>query len=283
MELITSIRDMRAASAAARARGAAVGLTPTMGAFHRGHKELMTAAGKQSDVLVTSIFINPLQFGPDEDYDRYPRRRDADAEVAAECGVDYLFCPAAEEMYPPGVSDVLVNVGHLGDVLCGTQRPGHFNGVATVVVKLLNIVAPDSLLLGCKDYQQLLIIRNVVAALDMNVDVNEFETVRDADGLALSSRNSYLSDAERMRALNIYKGLCRARDVIVSGERDAEIVRRKAMAVIEHEHGVDVEYFAIRSALTLSELERITGSVLIACAARVGVTRLIDNVRMSVE
>jgi len=274
---------MREVSAVARATGRTVGLVPTMGAFHRGHVELMTAAGRQSDVLVTTIFVNPLQFGPDEDYDRYPRQLEADAEVAAGCGVDYLFCPAVAEMYPAGAADVLVKAGHLGDLLCGARRPGHFNGVATVVVKLLNIVAADAAFFGCKDYQQLLIIRNVADALDMNVEIHDFETVRDSDGLALSSRNLYLTDEERARALNIYKALCLASDIIIGGERDAEIVRRKAREVVEHEHGVDVEYFVICSALTLRELAHVRGSILIACAARVGATRLIDNVRMSVE
>lgn len=280
MELIRNVEGMR--GVAATAAGRSVGLVPTMGAFHRGHIELMRAAGRHSDVLVASVFVNPLQFGPDEDFGRYPRQLERDAEVAAECGVDYLFCPGADDMYPEGEAGVLVSVGALGDVLCGAGRPGHFDGVATVVVKLLNIVAPRAAFFGCKDYQQLLIVRNVVRALNMNVDIEEVETVRDADGLALSSRNLYLTGEQRAKALNIYGALSLARDLIVAGERDADVLRGRALEVVERGDGVDVEYFAICEARTLSALRRVTGDVLISCAVKVGATRLIDNVRVSV-
>lgn len=282
VELIKDIDSMRRVAATASAAGRSVGLVPTMGAFHRGHMELMRAAGRGSGVLVTSVFVNPLQFGPDEDYDRYPRQLERDAEVAAECGVDYLFCPGADDMYPGGKAGVLVKTGALGDVLCGAGRPGHFDGVATVVVKLLNIVTPDAAFFGRKDYQQLVIVRDVVRALEMNVDIRAIETVRDADGLALSSRNLYLTDEERAQAPNIYRALCRARDLIVAGERDAEVVRGQAREVVGSGKGVDVEYLAICDARTLGELTRVKGDVLIACAVKVGATRLIDNIRVSV-
>jgi pantoate--beta-alanine ligase len=249
-----------------------------MGYFHEGHLSLMRHAREQSDVVVVSLFVNPAQFGPGEDLDAYPRDEERDAELAAAEGVDYLFAPAAEEVYPPGF-DTTVAVGGLTEVLDGepAQRgPEHFHGVTTVVTKLLNMVQPDAAWFGQKDAQQAVVIRKLARDLDIPVQIELGPTVRDPDGLALSSRNAYLSAEERERALALGRALRAAEGKVALGELDAASV----LAAARHEldsAGLEPEYLELRSAEDLSPVERVNGSTLLAVAARVGRARLIDN------
>jgi pantoate--beta-alanine ligase len=249
-----------------------------MGYFHEGHLSLMRQAREQSDVVVVSLFVNPAQFGPGEDLDAYPRDEQRDAELAAGEAVDYLFAPSAEEVYPPGF-DTTVAVGGLTTVLDGDPaRRGaeHFHGVTTVVVKLLNMVRPDTAWFGQKDAQQAVVIRKLARDLDIPVRIEVGPTVRDHDGLALSSRNAYLSAEERERALALGKALRAAEGRVALGELDAAAV----LAAARHEldsAGLEPEYLELRSAEDLSPVERVNGSTLLAVAARVGRARLIDN------
>jgi pantoate--beta-alanine ligase len=254
-----------------------VGLVPTMGALHAGHEKLLQTARPQCDVLAVSLFVNPLQFGPKEDYGRYPRTWEQDLEMCGRNGVDVIFAPSVEEMYPmPQLTSV--DVARLTDRLCGEFRPGHFRGVATVVLKLLNIIQPKLAFFGEKDMQQLTVIRRMVADLNVPVTIVGVPTVREPDGLALSSRNKYLNAEERLAAPALYRALTEAANRIRAGESDMKRVRDTALEILKSSSLIRVEYFEVVDPDELQPIDVIRGSVRIAAAIWIGKTRLIDNV-----
>jgi pantoate--beta-alanine ligase len=276
---VRTVAELRELLAPERRAGREIGLVPTMGFFHEGHLSLMRRARSDCDVVVVSLFVNPAQFGPGEDLEAYPRDEARDAELAEAEGVDVLFAPAAEEVYPGGFVTT-VALGRLTEVLDGDparRGPEHFAGVATVVTKLFNMVQPARAYFGQKDAQQALVIKQLVRDLDIPVRIEIGPVVRDPDGLALSSRNSYLSPEERERALGLNRALRAAEERVALGELDAAAVLAAARAELE-EAGIDPEYLELRSALDLSPVERVNGSTLLAVAAHVGRARLIDNV-----
>lgn len=278
MRTLRGVADLRAALEPARRAGRTIGLVPTMGAFHDGHLSLMRRARGDCDVVVVSLFVNPAQFGPGEDLDAYPRDEARDAALAEREGVDVLFAPSRAEVYPDGFSTT-VSVGSLTDVLCGDPRrrgPEHFAGVTTVVTKLLNMVGPDVAYFGQKDAQQALVIRRLVRDLDMPVRIAVCPTVREPDGLALSSRNAYLSPEERARARALSRALRAAEGAVAQGRLAVEDVLGAARTELDAA-GVEPEYLELRSARDLSPVQRVNGSTLLAVAARVGRARLIDN------
>jgi pantoate--beta-alanine ligase len=280
MRTVRTVAELRYALSSARRDGSSIGLVPTMGAFHEGHLSLIRRAKAECDTVVVSLFVNPSQFGEGEDFEHYPRDQRRDASLASREGVDLLFIPSLEEVYPPGFSTV-VEVTSLGEALCGgpeSRGAGHFRGVATVVTKLLNMCRPDAAYFGAKDYQQALLIERVARDLDMPVRIEVCPTVRDQDGLALSSRNAYLSDLERRRARSLKRALDAAERVIREGATTADAVASAARLELESA-GVEPEYVEVVSARDLSALETIGNEdVLVALAARVGKARLIDNV-----
>jgi pantoate--beta-alanine ligase len=275
---VRSVAELREALAPERRAGRSIGLVPTMGYFHEGHLSLIRRARQDCDIVVVSLFVNPAQFGPGEDLEAYPRDEARDTELADAEGVDLLFAPSQEEVYPEGF-DTKVSVGGITSILegdLGRRGPGHFEGVATVVVKLFNMVQPDVAYFGQKDGQQALVIRKLVRDLDIPVRIEVCPTVRDRDGLALSSRNTYLSEAEREQALAISRALRAAEESVARGERDVQAVLAAARAELD-EAGIEPEYLELRSAADLSPAQRVNGSMLLAVAARVGRARLIDN------
>lgn len=282
MEILVTKRELRERLAAARRAGHSVGFVPTMGAFHAGHLELMRRARHECDVVVVSVFVNPIQFGAHEDFDRYPRDLDADAAAARSVGVDLLFAPATAEIYPPGFQ-TYVEVTELSRGLCGDRRPGHFRGVATIVAKLFHLVQPDRAYFGEKDYQQLRVIERMVADLDLPVTIVPCPIVRDADGLAMSSRNRYLSPEESRAATVLYRSLCAARARYQAGERDAGALVDAVRETLASEPRVREEYVEVRDAVTLEPVTRADRPVVVALAAYVGSTRLIDNLVLAPE
>lgn len=274
-ELVHDPAAYRAACAAARARGLVVGVVPTMGALHEGHLALVTEARTRAQLVAVTIFVNPMQFGPNEDYGRYPRTLPEDLERCRTHGVDLVFAPAAEDMYPPGFSSY-VGVDGVTEPLEGAFRPGHFRGVTTVVTKLLNLTGPSVAVFGRKDYQQWKTIARMVRDLDMPIEVIGMPTVREPDGLALSSRNRYLSPEDREGALAIARGLRAANAAFVAGERRASVLEGLARAPIEGAFD-SIDYVAARDPETLAELGDAPDRVVIVVAARIGKTRLIDN------
>lgn len=270
MRTVRTVADLRAALPGDRR----IGLVPTMGALHDGHVSLLRAARADCDFVVMSLFVNPAQFAPGEDLEAYPRDEERDARLAEAEGVDLLFAPTADEVYPPGFSTT-VEVTGLTDVLCGAHRAGHFRGVTTVVAKLLNMVRPDAAYFGQKDAQQAIVIGRMVRDLDMPVEIVVCPTVREPDGLALSSRNVYLTPEERQRALGLSRALRAAQEAVDDGRTDAGEVLAAARTALGE---VDPEYLELRSAEDLTPVERVNGSTLLAVAARVGRARLIDNV-----
>jgi len=269
--------EVRALVEEARGRRASVGLVPTMGYLHEGHLSLVRRARQENDYVVLSIFVNPAQFGPEEDLERYPRDLGRDLELAEQAGVDLVFAPGAEEMYAPD-HRTWVEVEELTRGLCGRSRPGHFRGVTTVVTKLFGICRPDRAYFGQKDAQQALVIRRITRDLDLGVEVVVAPIVREADGLALSSRNVYLSEEQRRAAPILQRALCEAEVAARAGERDAEVVREQVRRRIEGAPGARVDYVELVSTQTLQSVERIGGEVLLAVAVYFGRTRLIDNV-----
>ena len=256
--------------------GKSIGFVPTMGYLHEGHRALIRESKVQNDVTVVSIYVNPTQFGPSEDYERYPRDLDRDMAICEELGVDVVFAPSDEEMYPEGFS-TSVNVSGITEVLEGEFRPGHFRGVATVVLKLLNIVQPDRAYFGEKDYQQLKVIEKMVRDLDLPVQIIPVETVRERDGLALSSRNVYLSEEERDSALSIYRAFQLAQKMISEGERRSEVLINAMDELIRsHPHVTKIDYIAITDP-ELSPVQEVREGDRILIALWVGGTRLIDN------
>ncbi|HCG98572.1 MAG: pantoate--beta-alanine ligase [Candidatus Aquicultor primus] len=271
-----TIVELRKKLSVARAENKRVGFVPTMGYFHEGHLTLMREAKKRADVVVVSIFVNPTQFGPNEDLEKYPVDLKRDRAMAESVGVDILFTPSAGEIYPEGYA-TSVNVEGIADVLCGRSRPGHFSGVATVVAKLLNIVEPDVAVFGEKDWQQLAVVRRIAADLNIDSEILGVPTVREADGLAMSSRNTYLSAGERKAALVLAKSLRIAQEMVDKNIRETAEVERAMRDVIEAESLVEIEYLEFCDPQSLAGVAEIESDTLIAIAARVGKTRLIDN------
>jgi len=281
LRIVRSVAELRAALEPARRAGRRIGLVPTMGAFHDGHRSLMERAAATCDVVVVSLFVNPTQFAPSEDLSAYPRDEARDAAIAERAGVDLLFAPPVEEVYPGGFATT-VSVRGLTDGLEGAHRPGHFDGVATVVAKLLNMVQPAVAFFGQKDAQQALVIRQLARDLNMPVRIEVCPTVREADGLAMSSRNVYLGAEDRARAVGLRRALDAAERAIAGGERDPERVAAAGRAVLA-EHGIEAEYFALVSEETLEPVAKIDGGgLLLAVAARVGPARLIDNTLVTI-
>lgn len=271
-----TIAATRAAVAEARQAGQRIGLVPTMGALHAGHLSLIEAAQRETDFVVVSIFVNPSQFGPNEDYTRYPRTFDEDLRLCREAGAALVFAPEARAIYPPGYS-TWVEVEKLSDGLCGAARPGHFRGVATVVLKLFNIVQPDVAYFGQKDAQQARLIAKLVQDLDLPLQVRICPIVREPDGLALSSRNRYLDPEQRAKAVVLSQSLDAAEQAIAKGERNAASLQQFLRERINSVPGVELDYAEVVDAATLQPLEHLAGEVLLAVAARLGRTRLIDN------
>jgi pantoate--beta-alanine ligase len=276
MDVITTVRAMQDWSDAARRRGQRIGLVPTMGYLHEGHLSLVTEARRRAAVTVASIFVNPLQFGANEDLARYPRDIPRDTRLLTEAGTDVLFLPEVSEMYPEGFQTT-VTVERVTQGLCGVSRPTHFRGVTTVVAKLFNMVKPDVAVFGRKDYQQLVAIQRMVRDLNFDIEVIGAPIVREADGLALSSRNAYLSAPERAAALCLSKALHAAQAAVGRGETDAERILATALAPIKTEPLARLDYATLADPETLAEVSAVNGAALLALAAYVGKTRLIDN------
>jgi pantoate--beta-alanine ligase len=274
--LVHTPKELRALLARARGEGKTIGFVPTMGYLHEGHLSLMRIAAQRSDLVCISIFVNPTQFGPTEDLDRYPRDLHGDLSKAVHCGVDVCYAPSKHTVYPPGFQ-TYVAVEALSRPLCGAKRPGHFRGVATVVAKLFNLVQPDCAVFGKKDFQQLAVIRRMVRDLDMGVEIVGAPIVRENDGLAMSSRNAYLTTRQRRQATCLYRSLERAKTLFGRGERDTLKLVSAVRTLIEAEPEARVDYIEIRDPETLEPLERIVDRGLVALAVFFGKTRLIDN------
>lgn len=282
MRVIETVAELRNQVEAARARGERVGFVPTLGALHEGHQALMRVAHAQCDFVIVSAYLNPTQFVAGEDFDRYPRTPARDRELASSAGVDLLWTPRTEDIYPGG-TDTTVSVGAAGDRLCGEFRPGHFDGVATVVVKLLGACRPDVLYLGEKDYQQAVILGDVVRDLLLPVEVRTVPTVRDADGLALSSRNAFLSPQERAAALAIPRALDAVEAAVAAGERSVGRLRARVEVALADEDLLRPQYVEIVDPVTLASLDGIDDEAMLLIAVFAGETRLIDNRRLSLR
>jgi pantoate--beta-alanine ligase len=276
MRIVSEIEEMREITSQARREGKRVVLVPTMGYLHEGHVALLKRGRELGDLLVMSIFVNPIQFGPSEDFATYPSDIEGDMKEAERAGVDVVFKPDQEAFYPEGFQ-TFVEVRRLQKNLCGLFRPGHFVGVATVVLKLFNIVLPNVAVFGEKDYQQLAVVRQMVSDLHLDVEVVGHPIVREPDGLAMSSRNSYLTSDERESALSIHQALRRGRELFESGEREAAIVIDGMKEVLSREPIVAVEYVKVCDCETLDDINEMRDRTLLAVAARIGRTRLIDN------
>lgn len=277
MEVITNIKEMQDRVNRLRIEGKQIGFVPTMGALHEGHLSLMKQAKMDNDVLIISIFVNPIQFGQSEDYDIYPQNFEKDKELALDIGVDIIFKPEREEMYPTKCLTV-IDVTMISNGLCGDSRPGHFQGVATVVAKLFNIVKPNRAYFGQKDYQQACVIKRMVSDINFDVEIVIMPIVRDKDGLALSSRNAYLNLSEKKAALSLNKGLNKAKRLLDAGERDIDKIIFALRDTIKQEPLVKEEYIVIVDSKDLTPLVHIQGEILIALAVKIGTTRLIDNI-----
>lgn len=283
MQIIETAKELRAAVAALRAAGKRIGFVPTMGALHRGHLSLVAAAKRKCDVVVVSIFVNPTQFGPSEDFDRYPRPLKRDVEQLDTEGVDIVFTPPPETMYPPGAATWVEVVGPLTESWEAAHRPEHFRGVTTVVTTLFHLVVPDMAFFGQKDYQQSAVIRQMTRDLQFPIEIQVCPTVREPDGLALSSRNQYLDEEQRRQALSLSKGLFAAREQFAAGQRSAKGLRTTVSKLLAEYKGVDTDYVAVVDPDDLSSLEDIDERCVVLIAARVGKTRLIDNIVLPAE
>jgi len=277
MKIISSVSEMAEYSRAVSQKGQKIGFVPTMGAFHEGHLSLMRAAKKECDTVVVSVFVNQLQFSPNEDFDKYPRDIEKDKKLASQAGVSVFFVPEAKELYSENFATYVEVTGKRAKVLCGSRRPGHFKGVTTVVAKLFNICCPCMAYFGQKDWQQTVIVEKMVRDLNIPVTIRVMPTVREKDGLAMSSRNAYLSSEERIQALAIYRSLSLARKVINAGEVSSERVRDVIKQVLMREKKLKIDYIEIMKGKTLEPIERIEENTLIAVSVFAGETRLIDN------
>jgi len=282
VKIISSIQEMQSMALALRHEARRIAFVPTMGFLHEGHASLLREGRKRGDVLIVSIFVNPIQFGPTEDLDRYPRNLEGDCAIARECGVDIVFTPTAAEMYPAGFQ-TSIRVADLALPLCGASRPGHFDGVATVVTKLFNIVLPDLALFGAKDFQQLAIIRRMATDLSQPVEIVGMPIVRETDGLAMSSRNAYLSPDLRRSALCLYRTIMLVRERYAAGEHDTAVLLAAARELIATEPAADIDYLELRDAATLQPVATASDTTLLALAVKIGATRLIDNTMLGPE
>ena len=277
MEVAETIEAVRGLVKAARSKGRKIGLVPTMGALHVGHISLIGAAVKDCDFVAVSIFVNPIQFGPGEDFEKYPRPMEEDLKICRKAGVDVVFAPAPKEMYP-AENLVWVNVEKLTEPLCGRSRPGHFRGVTTVCAKLFNIVAPDAAYFGQKDGQQAIVIKRMVADLNMPLEIVVCPTVREANGLAVSSRNQYLTAQQKKDAANIYKSLQTCLKMIDAGTTETRQIIAEMRKILQQIPSGEIEYISIVDAETLESIEKIAGKILAAVAVKIGPARLIDNI-----
>jgi pantoate--beta-alanine ligase len=277
MNIIQSIAEMQAFSETARMQGKKIAFVPTMGFLHAGHLFLIRHGRSLADVLIVSIFVNPIQFGPAEDFNRYPRDWDRDVQLCKSGGVDVIFSPKAEDMYPESFQTE-VSVPLLSKNLCGISRPGHFQGVATVVVKLFNCTKPHVAIFGEKDFQQLAVIKRLVQDLNFDIQIIGIPTVREADGLAMSSRNTYLTEQERRSAASLSQALFKAQELFQNGERDARILIQAAETIITRQKNVSIDYIKICDIQTLQDVNTIAQAAVMALAVKIGTARLIDNV-----
>ena len=278
--LLSDTASLRAWRDAARRAGETVGFVPTMGALHEGHLSLAREARRAAARAIVSIFVNPLQFGPGEDFERYPRNLDADLALLEGVAVDAVYAPSVADLYPAGFSTYVAQEGAT-EALCGASRPGHFRGVTTVVAKLFHLVEPDVAIFGQKDAQQAAIIRRMTADLHMPIRIVVCPIVREADGLAMSSRNAYLSPPQREQAAGIHRALCTGRDLIAAGERRAGKVIVRMQAVLTEAGPCRPEYIAVVDPETLADVHEVSGPVLLAIAVHIGATRLIDNMQVA--
>lgn len=276
MRLVTSVHEMKALTRENRSRGKSIGLVPTMGALHKGHESLIRQAKQECDMVVVSVFVNPTQFGPGEDYERYPRDLEDDFQVLSSYNIDTAFAPSVDEMYPEGFQ-TLVEPGPLAKVFEGASRPGHFRGVSTVVVKLFNIAQPDMAYFGQKDFQQAILIRRMVEDLNLDVRLVVCPIVRDEDGLAISSRNAYLKPAQRRSALALSRSLWRAEEMAHSGESDASKILEEMRRVLQGDSRIKVDYLAIVNPVSFEPVSRVSAGTIALLAAYVDRVRLIDN------
>jgi pantoate--beta-alanine ligase len=276
VKLIRDVHEMQQFALEQKRQGRRIAFVPTMGFLHEGHASLLREGRRRGDLLVLSIFVNPTQFGPNEDLERYPRNLDGDCALAEQCGVDIVFAPTAAGMYPPGFQTT-VSLGPLTEPLCGASRPGHFNGVAVVVAKLFGIVQPDLALFGKKDFQQLAVIRQMAVDLNLPVEIVGMPIVREPDGLAMSSRNSYLAPEERQQALCLYRAVQRVRRLFDNGETSAERLLAAGRGEIEAVAEAEIDYLELRNGRTLQQVTQADTGTLFALAVRIGSTRLIDN------
>ena len=282
MKIVNKVRQMQVLSDKFKKEGKKIAFVPTMGYFHKGHLSLMERGRKLADILVISIFVNPIQFGPGEDFREYPRDLERDLSLAEGVGVDVVFIPEAEEMYPPDYQTYLEVTG-LTQHLCGLFRPGHFRGVTTVVAKLFNIVKPDIALFGLKDYQQYIVIKRMVRDLNYDIEIVGCPIIREEDGLAMSSRNTYLTPEQRKSALCLYQGIKLAKRLVREGQRDAKIIVKEVIDYIESKPYTQIDYVKICHPETLDDLEYLNDKALLALAVRVGKARLIDNTILEVR
>ncbi|MFA5251433.1 MAG: pantoate--beta-alanine ligase [Phycisphaerae bacterium] len=282
MKVAKTIKSVRNLVKAARNRGKRIGFVPTMGALHIGHISLIKKAKQQTGFVVVSIFVNPTQFGPSEDFKKYPRPIKSDLAICRKAGVDVVFAPGSQQMYP-SENLTWVDVGKLTEPLCGRFRQGHFRGVATVCTKLFNIVAPDMAFFGQKDAQQAIVIKQMVTDLKMPLKIVVCPTVRQADGLAVSSRNQYLTRQQKKDATYIYKALKKSENLIKTGTKKSKIIIGEMKKILKQVPSMKIEYISIVDAETLQEPDKVTGRVLIAAAVKIGSTRLIDNILVDVS
>ncbi|MDD4939637.1 MAG: pantoate--beta-alanine ligase [Candidatus Omnitrophica bacterium] len=280
MKIIRGIKEMRELSRKAHEEKKRVGLVPTMGALHKGHLSLIQRARKENDAVFVSVFVNPIQFGPKEDYRRYPRNLKADARLCGQAGADAIFFPDERSMYSSG-HGTHVCVEGLSDILCGKLRPGHFKGVTTVVAKLFNIVDPDTAYFGQKDAQQAVIVKKMAGELNMPVTIKVLPTVREKDGLAMSSRNAYLNDRERSDAAVLFQALTLAKDLLKRRFNDTSLIVRKMKELINSKRSVKIQYVCVVDPRSLRPLHKITGKALVMLAVKIGGVRLIDNIMVN--
>lgn len=276
MKVIKSVEEMQSLSKALFLQGKKIVFVPTMGYFHEGHLELMRRGKTLGDVLIVSIYVNPLQFGPKEDFKNYPRDLERDLKLIEGIGVDVVFAPEDKDMYPEGFQ-TFVEVTELTKNLCGASRPGHFKGVTTVVTKLFNIVKPHIAVFGEKDYQQLLVIKRMVKDLNMDVEIVSVPTVREKDGLAMSSRNVYLNEEERKSAICLYKSIALARELIEKGEKNPRKIEQKVKRFIKSHPHTRIDYVKLVDGDTLQDIDELKGKVMLALAVWVGKARLIEH------
>jgi pantoate--beta-alanine ligase len=282
MEVVEAVSELRSKIKEYKKQGKTIGFVPTMGFLHEGHLSLMHRAKSETDIVIASIFVNPTQFGPNEDYESYPRDMERDQDLCEKAGVDFLFTPKVEEMYPEGYSTFVEVAGDLTRQLCGRTRPGHFRGVTTIVAKLFNMTSPDFAYFGKKDAQQVVVIEKMVRDLNMDITIVPCPIIREEDGLAMSSRNAYLSGEDRQSACVLSQSLFAAVQKIHEGEKDPVMIKQFLIEKINHIEQTQIDYVEVVHSKTLQSVPQIEGNILIALAVKLGNTRLIDNVDISI-